>query len=338
METLRNNWFVLVIAIVLLSFIVYFVYDGNKYNVSSLSKDGKDIVASSDAGTVSADDLYTSLSEDDDELLYNLYRNAVVAQSVETTDEIEEDAKTLEDNIESYAKQQDADNYETIIEQELAAYGYSSYDQLSEYCLMSVKQKEMNEAYVTENFDSLSSVLDDKKPRTISVISMGVLDPDNLTEDEQTKKDNIDSSLESQDFAKTATAYSEDSTASEKGMYGYIDTDNVNSSSESIPSEVIEAALELDKGETSDWITYTDSDSGLSYLYKVHVNQTDLSKIYKSKNETIRDQVLYAILNNTPGLEETIVQENANELKVKFNDETTEEKVTNYINAQKEEN
>ena len=74
----------------------------------------------------------------------------------------------------------------------------------------------MNETYVDKHFDSLITTLEAKKPRTISIISMSVKDANNLTEDEQKKKDDIDASLGKQSFAKTATAFSDDSTASDK--------------------------------------------------------------------------------------------------------------------------
>lgn len=333
-ELVKDNWFVVLIAIIIIGFISYFVYDSNKYNVSSATDDGKDVVASVSSGSVTADDLYEDLSEDDSALLYNMYRNAVVDQSVETTDEIQEDADTLQSNIESTAKQQ-TDNYETYLASELAQYGFNGYDELDDYCLMSVKQKKLNEKYVNKHFDELKSSVKDKKPRTISIIMISVADADNLTDDEQTKKDNIDSALSKQSFAKTATAYSEDTTASEKGFYGYIDEDDADSSS-SLDSSVIEAAMDLKKGETSDWITVTDEDSGYTYLYRVYVNQTNIDKIHNSKSSTVRDQLLNAILNNNDGLEETIVQTYAKKLDIKFNDKSVKKKINAYIKEQQE--
>lgn len=335
LELLKENWFVVVIAIVIIAFIGYFVYDNNKYNVSSASDGNSDVVASIKGGSVTSDELYAELSKNDEELLYNLYKNAVVDQTVKSTKSIKKDAKTLEDNITSAAKQQDPDNYETVLEQELASYGYTSIDDLNKYCTVSVKERSMNEAYVQKHFDSLVKALDDKKPRTISIISMSVSDPENLTDAETKKKNNIDSSLSTQSFAKTATAYSEDTTASEKGLYGYVDSDDAKSSNSSLNADVINAALDLKKGETSDWVTVTDNSSDTSYLYKVHVNETDVNKINQSKNETIRNQLLYAILNSNNGLEETIVQSNAKKLKIKFNDKSVEKKINSYIEQQK---
>ena len=144
--------------------------------------------------------------------------------------------------MEAYAKQQDANNYQTILTQELAQYGFSSYDDLKQYCLLSVKEAKMNETYVDKHFDSLITNLEAKKPRTISIISISVKDANNLTEDEQKKKDDIDASLGKQSFAKTATAFSDDSTASDKGFYGYVDADDAESSNSTLSADVINAA------------------------------------------------------------------------------------------------
>ena len=48
-----------------------------------------------DGGSVTADELYKNISKDDGELLYYLYRNAVVDQTVKTTDKLEKKAKTF---------------------------------------------------------------------------------------------------------------------------------------------------------------------------------------------------------------------------------------------------
>ena len=146
---------------------------------------------------------------------------------------------------------------------------------MKQYCLLSVKEAKMNETYVDKHFDSLITNLEAKKPRTISIISMSVKDANNLTEDEQKKKDDIDASLGKQSFAKTATAFSDDSTASDKGFYGYVDADDAESSNSTLSADVINAALKLDKGQTSDWVSASDS-SGNNKLYKVYVNETDV--------------------------------------------------------------
>lgn len=336
-EFLRNNWFVVVIAVILISFIGYFIFDANRYNVSGKTMDGKEVVASIDGTDVTADDLYNELESFDSTLLYNMYRNAVINQTIETTDSLREDASTLESTIRTNAQSNSTD-YEASLAAELASYGYKSIDDLDDYCLTSVKEKEMNKTYVDEHFDEYKEAVESVSPRTVSIISMSVTDADELTDDEQEKKDNIDQALEGGSFADAATAFSEDeTTAANDGFHGYIDS-NSSSSSTTLDSSVISAALELEKGQTSDWITVTDSTTGAISLYKVHVDETDIEKIHESKNEDVTDQLLYAFLQNNQGLSVTIVEENAKNLDIKFNDEDVQKKIEDYISTQKGEN
>ena len=69
-------------------------------------------------------------------------------------------------------------------------------------------------------------------------------------------------------------------------------------------------------------------------MYKVHVNETDVNQIHKSKNTTIKRQLLNAILNDNTGLSTKIVQANAKKLKISIKDKTTKKKLNAYINEQ----
>ena len=164
---------------------------------------------------------------------------------------------------------------------------------------------------------------------------MEVADSSNLTDDETTKKENIEKALKKESFADVAKAFSEDSnTADNKGFAGYIDSDSASSSSSSstVPADVVSAALELNKGETSDWITVTDS-SGTTSLYRVYVNQTDLKKIFNSKNSTVKNQALYAALNSDSTLSYKILKSYAKKLDIKFNDKKTKERFDTYVES-----
>ena len=333
-EFLRNNWFVVVIAVIIIAFISYFIYDENKYNVSKASADGQEVLASIDEKSITAQDLYDYSTPFDSSLIYNLYRNQVVEQSIEATEDMETDAKELEDAINSNSS--GTTNYEASIAQELAMYGYKGYEQLYDYCLMTVKEAQLQRDYIEDHFEECTEPLKENNPRTISIISMSVTDPTSLTEDEQKKKDNIDKALESESFADAATAYSEDtSTASNEGFYGYIDTGALSSSSSnSLDATVVQAALDLDKGETSDWITVTDSNTGLSSLYRVHVDETDIQSIWDSKNETVSNSILSAVLNADSTLSYRIIEEYAKNLDIQFEDEETQNKLEDYLAQQ----
>lgn len=335
-EFLRSNWFVVVIAIIIIAFVSYFIYDENKYNVSAKSdSDGQQVVASIDQKDITADALYEQSEPFDASLLYNMYHNEVVDQSIKTSDSLKEKAEELENTIQQNASSSSSADTTLQIEQELATFGYNGMDELYDYCLMTVKEAKMQRDYIEDHFEEVTAALQEKKPRTVSIISMQVADASALTEDEQKKKDNIDSALESGSFADAATAYSEDSaTASNDGFYGYIDTNSVTGQSGTLDAQVVQAALNLEKDKTSDWIQVTDSSSGLQYLYKVHVDETDIQKIWDSKNETVSNNILSAVLNANQGLNVQIVVENAKDLKIQFNDQDVQKKIEDYINKQ----
>ena len=92
-DFIKDNWFVGVIAIIMIAFVGFFIYDGNKYNVSSKSADGKDVLATLDVEAITAEDFFNEEKDFDGSVLYNLYKNAVIAQSVKVTDEMKDEAK-----------------------------------------------------------------------------------------------------------------------------------------------------------------------------------------------------------------------------------------------------
>lgn len=57
-DILRNNWFVVLIAIIIIGFIGYFIYDTNKDNVSAKTTNNEQVVASINKDDITADDLY----------------------------------------------------------------------------------------------------------------------------------------------------------------------------------------------------------------------------------------------------------------------------------------
>lgn len=334
-DFLRNNWFVVLIAVIIIGFIGYFIYDTNKDNVSAKTSNNEQVVASIDGDDITAKDLYDESAPYDGSTIYNMYKNAVIDQSIKTTKDLKKQANTLESNIKQNASNQ-SDDYESTLTSELAKYGYSSFDDLNNYCLTSVKEKEMNKRYITKHYNDVKKAWEEKSPRTVSIIKMDVSDADNLSETETKKKNNIDKALAKESFADVAKAFSEDSnTANNKGFAGYIDSDSASSSNSSssstVPADVVTAAISLKKGETSDWITVTSS-SGTS-LYKVYVNQTNAEKIFNAKSNTVANQALYAILNSDSPLANKILESYAKKLDIKFNDKSTKKKFDNYVKS-----
>jgi foldase protein PrsA len=333
LETLKENWFVVLVALIMVVFVGYFIYDQNKDNVTvKQSSDGQDVIATLKDANITAEELYDLGEPFDSSILYYMYRNAVIDQSVETTDDLETTAKNMESLILYNAKSQ-SDDYEELLTSELASYGFSSYEDLYQYCLISAKENVLDEQYVDAHFDELKDTVEENSPRTISIITMAVADADELTDDEQTKKDNIDSALESGTFADAATAFSEDTnTAAYEGFYGYVD-----SSSSDLDSDLLSAVLALEKGETTDWITVTDSSTGTTYLYKAYVDETDIQTIYDSEDEDVHSAIVSAFISDNSTLQIDAIVEAAEKLDITFESDSAKEKVESYISTLKGE-
>ena len=113
-DILRNNWFVVLIAIIIIGFIGYFIYDTNKDNVSAKTTNNEQVVASINKDDITADDLYDESTPYDGSTIYNMYKNAVIDQSIKTTKDLKKQASTLESNIKSNASNQ-SDDYESTL-------------------------------------------------------------------------------------------------------------------------------------------------------------------------------------------------------------------------------
>lgn len=331
MEFLKDNWFVVLIALVMIGFVSYFIYDQNKDNVTVKKADGQDVIATLTDTNITAQELYEKGEPFDGSLLYTLYKNAVIDQSVETTDDLKQQAKNMESMILSNAKSM-YDDYEVMLTKELANYGYSKLDQLYDYCLVSAKETVLDTNYVDEHYEELKESVEANSPRTVSIITFAVANPDELTEEELKKQENIDKALESDDFASVATAFSEDtSTAGNEGFFGYVD-----STTTSLDTSVVAAVTNLKAGETTDWIAVTDS-SGAVSMYKAYVNEDDLDAIKAMEDTTIQSALVTAFINANDTLKADAIDEAAGKLEITFQSDAVKEKVEAQIASAKGE-
>lgn len=328
-EFLRKYWFICLLSIVLIGVLIYYIVDLNKDNVSGKRADGTDVVASLNIGDVTSDNIFDRYQNFNQSLLYNMYRNAVVDQSVEADSEMKETAHTMAKNIKANMEADSTGKTRVGILSELASYGFNGIDSLEDYCLMTLKQKDLNWNYVSEHFDEYKDSVT-TSPRTISIITMEVPNAEILTEEGEEKKNNIDQALKNGDsFESVATSFSEDPTAADGGFYGYID-----SSTTALDSAVIEAAAALNKGETSEWITTQKANSSSYVLYRVYVNETDLKEIFNSENDSVSGALLSAMITANPGLETRVVKNAADGLEITFDNEEVKSQIESYIKTQ----
>ena len=59
-DTLKKQWFVVLIALIFIGFTVFIIYDTNKGKLPGKSENGKDVIATINGKSISADDLYDS--------------------------------------------------------------------------------------------------------------------------------------------------------------------------------------------------------------------------------------------------------------------------------------
>ncbi len=308
---LKKNWFVSLIIVIFACISVYYIYDTNKGKLKGKSSGGEDVVytVNDEDVTVSEfyDDLYTTNGSS---AILTLFEKAVADESFKTTNEIKETAATQASSIESNYSSTYGSTASTQLASDLASTGYTD---LTDYLITQIKLTKITAEYAANHFDELQI-------REISYILIQFEDSDNITdeptEDEQSRMDAVDASLnDGTSFADTAAAYSEDtSTASSGGVLGVID---VNSSS--IDASFLEAALALEEGEVSDWVR---SDS-FGY-FKIMCNASTPETLEASENVSSPYESLVSTYDTT--LETTAVWEKAVSLGIDFKGNTEIEK------------
>lgn len=329
-ETLKKQWFVVLVAVIFIGFAIYCVYDTNKGKLPGKKADGKAVVATMKDYTLTADDMYTDLFDNYQGIsaLYNKFQNLVADKTVKTTDEIKESAKTIKENIEANAKSQasSSSSYGTaddIIANFLTYYGFEA-DDLEGYSLISAKIKQIRDDYYAAHLDELfAPIYTDKTPRVVSHILIKVADPDNLTEEEQKKLDDVDKALaDGKSFGEVAKEFSDDTGSKEKeGYLGYVDKDT------QFVESFLTQAMKMNAGEVSGWVK--ESNSNYKGFHKILVSETDREAL--EKDEDIKDSIYDAIDKANTTLAYTYVWEAAEKLDIKFSDDDMKAKLMDYM-------
>lgn len=327
-EFLRKYWFVSVLAVLFIGVLIYYVVDMNKDNVNTLHQaDGTDVVISTTAGNVTSTELMDNSTVAEPGILFSLYRNVVTDQTIETTSEIEEQAKTMQKNLESNIKADATGKTKASIMSQLAGMGFSGDNAIAEYSKVAAKIQVLDGNFIREHIDLLSSYVPEGA-RTISILTMNVEDAANLSDDEKAKQEEIQNALDDgQSFGEVAAEYSDDTDTKDKnGFYGYIDSSNT-----ALDSAVLEKALALNAGDTSEWITV---ESSSPVLYMVHVEETDADKILESDDDTAVTSLVNTIISKVNGLEAFIIQNAGQKLNVTFANDEIKTQIDDYINQQ----
>jgi foldase protein PrsA len=262
LETLKKQWFVVLIACLLLSTVAYFTYDQNKGKLPGKTAGGKDVVFVINGKNITSDDLYDQLYKTTGiASIYSAFERSVIQQAFsgdkDVLSAIKLKADDLTTNTTAQYKQYYPDTYEAEIAKALRANGYEGFSDLNLYFTNALKIENMVKVYLNANMNTYFTAFKAAvRPRIVSYVVIAMDNPAKPTEEEAKRLKTAQDAwaTKTYTFADFAKKFSEDSAASTGGYLGYFD---INSSSEnggSYDNAFSSEALKLDDGKISGWI------------------------------------------------------------------------------------
>ncbi len=325
-EILKKQWFVVLIAIILISFAVFSIWDTNKGKLKGKTVEGKDVIASVADENIFADDVFDVIKTNSaDAYLYQKFQDAVANEAIKSDDDIKATAKLQAEQIEESMKASDPTNYKSNIQSQMEAFGYAD---LNEYCLTSTKVEKLLTNYMDEHMDELFKPIQEKKKgRIVSHILIQMEDSANPSDEEKAKVEKVDQALkEGKSFADVAKEFSDDtSSATIGGLVGYCDEDS------NLVDEFKQTALSLQKDEVSDWVKVTSTN--YSGWHKIVVLETEMDGIvnYEDDNDTVIYQVYRAIMSANENLDKKIVWEASKALDITYGSDEIKKQLLDYM-------
>lgn len=329
-EILKKQWFVVLIALIFISFAIFCAYDSNKGKLPGKSVGGKDVVATLKGDTnITADDLYKNLeSTSGKSMLYMRFQAEVIDKSVKTTDAIKKTAQSYENNIQANAESQASSagtDSKTLITQQIAQYGFQ-YDELSDYCMTVAKMETLQNNYIEKHLDELfAPMYKEKKSRIVSHILIKMTDANNPTDAEKKKVKEVEDALKKgTSFAEVAKKYSDDTASKEDGGYlGYMDTDT------QYVQSFKDAAVKLKKGETSSWVK--ESNTNYNGWHMIKVEETEKDAIEKDKKA--KTSLYSAIATANPTISNKYLWEAAKKLDIKYANDDVKKQIMDILDV-----
>lgn len=322
-EILKKQWFVVLIALIFISFAIFSIWDTNKGKLPGKSADGKDVVAALADTNITADDVFEKLKEQSgDALLFTKFQDAVASQAIETTDDIKSEAKLQAESIEEQFKSYDATNYKKTLQDQLIKMGYTD---LNDYCIKSTKVQKLLIAYMDEHMDSLfTPIYDEKKSRIVAHILIKMEDSANPTEADLEKVKKVEDALAAGTaFADVAKEYSDDASASQGGLVGYADSDSA------LVEDFKNTALELEKNVVSDWVKV--ASTNYQGWHKIIVLEDAKDAIVGYDDENVKNGIYSAIMNANENLDKKIIWEKSQDLKIEFGNDDIKKQLMDYM-------
>lgn len=331
-DILKKFWFVGVVGILLIVFVGAYAANSIKnreVTVNTLTKEGKNVIYSFNGDEYYfADDLYEDLYNSyGTSLGFLSYYHEMLDKIVPTTEEL----STTAANWASYILQnEDPTTIDTYMKQA----GYKGVDDLTAYCLGSLKYEQfMNDVYTNNYDDYIKPVIDAEKPRYIQHILISVADVSEETDDDgnvthtcnptDEEKQKLNDALDvlakdDRPFGEVASEFSDDGSASSGGELGLV----YESNKARYVKEFAEACMALNDGEISEPI---------QTQYGYHIIRAENA----STDELLADEEFKSIIDSyNPNLDIKLICEKAKEFNFDIKDENIKAYLDQYLEAE----
>lgn len=307
LETLKKNWFVVIVAIVFIFGIGYYIADTTKGVTTAKKVDGQDAIYTINNEAYTADELYETLSDSmGDSLLAMRFEQAIINQSVELSDDQITDAKLQAEELLTTYKANYGDYAETILDSFMQSIGFNDHTELPEYFEFMTRRNLVMEDYLENNWrEHFEEYSENYSPRIASHILVSIEDLDNISQEEQDKMDAVEKALaDGEDFAEVAKEYSDDGSAADGGSLGFVTSET------SFVEPFLEAVLEQEAGEVSEWV---------ETQYGYHIIKTD-STSYQDLIEY--DEFVPDFSEKVPAINGQAIMSQASDLNIDFHGDT----------------
>lgn len=290
-EMLKKYWFAGVIAIFLIAGLVYFTNDLMKDQVKGLkTDDGKDVVFTYDGQHYTADELYDEVYDGMDVgVILPLLELEIYRDADEVTKAMEEDAKANTEQLITNLKMQVGENWEKALDQLLIQEGYTAKKGeaglLDLFTILEVRSK-VERDYLLNHKELYEPFVEENEPRLVSHILVKMEDPDNPTEDETAKLEEVKEALakEGAVFSDVAAQYSDDNSKENGGSLGMV----TKESNEQFVENFKNKTYTLKTGETSEWFK-------TEYGYHImKIDATTVEEFLELDNYSIFNEVFKA--------------------------------------------
>lgn len=329
LETLKKQWFVVLIACLLLGTVGYFGYDQNKGKLPGKTSGGKDVVFQINGTNVTADALYDQIyTTTGVASVYAAFERSVIEQAFssdkDTLSAIKLKAGELVTNTVTQYTQYYPDTFKVEIGKALQANGYSGYNDLNLYFVNALKVENMVKVYLEANLDKYFTAFQKAdNPRIVSYVVIAMDNSSKPTEEEAKRLAAAQAAWATGKFTFDAFAkkYSEDSAAATGGYLGYFDINSSTSNGGSFDDAFSAAALKLANGAVSGWVK---SASG----WHIITAKTDLTSL-KTEDAFYSAVANYDVANTH--IRSNVIWAAAEKLGIKFADTALETSLKKYM-------